>query len=109
MNDFPLPKETDDIVHIRVVRQAQDVVVGKAGLLLRSQILGQIRDNVARDLHGGGRPGIARGELGIYASGVVHKISVESRSFDLVIIQVSSELMDQSAYHFQVTKFLRTY
>ena len=34
VDDFPFPQEADHVVHIRIVRQAQDVVVGKAGLLL---------------------------------------------------------------------------
>ena len=33
VHDFPLTQETDHIVDIRVVRQAEDVVIGKAGLL----------------------------------------------------------------------------
>ena len=34
VDDFPLSQETDDIVDVRVVGQAKDVVIGKAGLLL---------------------------------------------------------------------------
>lgn len=34
VDDFPLPEKADDIVHVRVIRQPQDVVVGYAGLLL---------------------------------------------------------------------------
>ena len=32
--DLPLAQEFDDIVHIRVVRETQDIVVGLPGLLL---------------------------------------------------------------------------
>ena len=31
--DLPLPQEADHVVHIRVIRQAEDIVVGHAGLL----------------------------------------------------------------------------
>ena len=31
--DLPLPQEFYDIVHIRIVRKPQDVVIGHAGLL----------------------------------------------------------------------------
>ena len=34
VDDFPLPQELDDIVHIRVVTQAKDVIIGYASLLL---------------------------------------------------------------------------
>ena len=34
MDDLPFPQKTDDVVHVRIVGQAEDVVVGKAGFLL---------------------------------------------------------------------------
>lgn len=34
MHDLPGPQELDDIVDVRVVGQAQDVVIGDPGLLL---------------------------------------------------------------------------
>ena len=34
VDDFPLPQEADHVVDIRVVGQAEDVVVGEAGFLL---------------------------------------------------------------------------
>lgn len=34
MDDFPLTQEFDHIVHIRVVAEAQDVVIGDPGFLL---------------------------------------------------------------------------
>ena len=34
MDDLPFPQKPDDVVHIRVIGQAEDVVVGKAGFLL---------------------------------------------------------------------------
>ena len=38
MDDLPLPEEFDDIVHIRVVGEPQDVVVGDPCLLLWERI-----------------------------------------------------------------------
>lgn len=43
MNDLPLPQELDHVVHIRVVGQPENVVVGDPGLLLGGQVLHQIR------------------------------------------------------------------
>ena len=34
VDDLPLPQELDDIIHIRVVRDAQNIVVGSSGFLL---------------------------------------------------------------------------
>lgn len=34
MDDFAFPQEADDIVHIRVVGETENVIVGEAGLLL---------------------------------------------------------------------------
>lgn len=34
MHDLPGPQELDDVVDVRVVGQAQDVVIGDPGLLL---------------------------------------------------------------------------
>lgn len=73
------------------------------------QILGQIRDHVPGDLHGGGGPGIAGGELGIYAGGVIHEVRVKAGGLDLAVAEVPGELVHQGAHHFQVTQFLRTY
>ena len=34
VDDFPFPQELDGVPYVRVVRQAEDVVIGNAGLLL---------------------------------------------------------------------------
>ena len=34
MNDFPFPQEFDGIAHIRIIREAEDVVIGHPGFLL---------------------------------------------------------------------------
>ena len=43
VDDLPLPQELDDIIHIRVVRDAQNIVVGSSGFLLwHAKITGTI-------------------------------------------------------------------
>lgn len=79
------------------------------GRPIRRQILRQIGNDVAGDLHGGGGPGISRGKLGIYSSGVIHKIGVEPRGFNLFLTQVTGKLVNQGSYHLQVPQFLSTY
>lgn len=109
VDDFPLPQKADHIIHIRIVGQTENVVVGEAGFLLRRQILGQICDDVPGDLHSGGRPGIAGGKLRVYAGGVIHKIRVKAGGLDLAVAEVPGELVHQGADHLQMAQLLSTY
>ena len=59
VHDLTGTQELDDVADVRIVGDAQDVVVGHAGLLLCCEVLRQVGDGVAGDLHGAGRPGIA--------------------------------------------------
>ena len=34
VDDRPLPQEADHVVHIRVITETQDIVIGEAGFLL---------------------------------------------------------------------------
>lgn len=104
MDDLPGPQEANGVVDVRVVGEPQDVVVGKAGFLLRRQVLGQVGDDVAGDLHGGGGPGVAGGELGIYAGGVVHEVGREAGAPDLFLRQIAGQLMDDGPNHLQMAQ-----
>ena len=46
MDNLPLPQITDHVCHIRIVAEAQDIIVGDSGFLLGSQIFVQICQNV---------------------------------------------------------------
>lgn len=109
MDNFPFPQEADNVTYIWIVGQAQDIIISEAGFLLCCHILSQIGNNISSDLHGRGRPGITGGELRIYAGGMVHKIGVKTGGSDLLLTQVTGELVDQSSNHFQVTQFFCTY
>ena len=37
--DLPLPQKLDDVIDIRIVAEAEDIVIGRAGFLLCCQIL----------------------------------------------------------------------
>ena len=100
MDDLPLPQEPDGIVDVRVIAQAQDIVVGKAGLLLRRQVLRQVGDHVAGDLNRSGAPRKAGGCGGVDPCGVVHKVGVKASGFDLLLCQVACKLVDNGANHF---------
>ena len=58
---------------------------------IRGQILGQVGDRIAGDLHSSGGPGGAGGK---------------ACGFDLLLAEVSGQLMDNGPNHFQVPKLL---
>ena len=74
---------------------------------IRSQVLCEVRDGVARDLHGARRPRVARGELRENACRVVDKIGLESSLLDLFLREISRELVDNRADHLQMPQLLR--
>ena len=79
MDDLTLAQEADHVVHIRIVAQAQDVVIRYARLLLGGHILDQICHRVAGDRHCRGGPRRAGRGLRIDARGMVDKRSEERR------------------------------
>ena len=84
VDHLPFPEELDGVVDIWIIGKAQNVVVGHARLLLGGEVLGEIRDGIAGDLHGGGGPGIARRKLGEHAGGVVHEVGIKAGGLDLL-------------------------
>lgn len=109
MNDFPLPQELDNVIHIRVIREPQDVVISCAGFLFGRHILHKVRHGIALDLHGRSAPGGSCGGGGVDACGVIHEVGGERRVFHLIIFQVPGQLMHDRADHFQVPQFFRAY
>ena len=70
------------------------------------QILCQIGNSIACNLHGRGGPGGAGGKLRIYTSGVVHKVGIKSGGFDLLLAEVPGQLVDNGSNHFQMSELL---
>ena len=70
------------------------------------KILSEVRDGIAGDLHGGGRPGAAGGKLREHTGGVIHKIGVEAGLLDLIYREVPRELMDDGADHLKMPQLL---
>ena len=82
MHDLPLPQETNDIVHIRVVGQTQNVVVSAAGFLFCSQVLGQISNGIPFGLEFTGIEWTSAGSLGPNTYRVINIVRPKARSFD---------------------------
>ena len=108
VDDLPLAQEADDVADVGVVAQAQDVVVGDAGLLLGGHILGEVGENVALDADACGIPGCAGGGSGVDAGRVVHEVGLVSGLFDLLGRHVARELVDDCADHLKVSQLLGT-
>ena len=70
------------------------------------KILGEIRDGIACDLHGGSRPRITGGKLREHAGGVVNKVGIETGFLNLVGGQVPGQLVHDGAHHLKVPQFL---
>ena len=107
--DLPLPKELDDVIDVRIIAESENVVIGCTGLLLRSQVLGQVCDGVALDGDTGGGPGEAGGGGGVDTCCMVHEIGRKGGVLDLGVGQLPGELVDDSPNHFQVPEFLSTW
>ena len=67
MDDLPLAQEDDRVADIGIVNQAQDVVVGGAGLLLGREILRQVGDRIPLGLEVCSGKGIPAAEAGYTA------------------------------------------
>ena len=109
MDDFSGTQEFDDIVYIRVIGEAQNVVISHTRFLLCCQILGEVCNQVALDRHGGGAPRKAGGCRRIYARRVVNEIGVKAARPDVLFREITGQLVDDCANHLQVTQFLGTY
>ena len=105
MHDLPLAEELDGIPHVRVVAEAEDIVVGHAGLLLSRQILMQVGDDVSLDPHVLHVEGHAGGGDGIQSRGMIHKVGGEGTVLDLLLREVAGELVQDGSNHFQMGKF----
>lgn len=73
-----------------------------------AQILCQVCDGIALDLHAGSAVREAGGGSRIYTRCVVNKIRGEGRVLDLRILQIPGQLMDDGANHFQMPQFFCT-
>ena len=103
MDNFPLPQKADNVVYVRVIAETQNVVVGGSGLLFCSHIFRKVCNDVDLYGHAGGAPGEAGGGGGVDSGGAVHEVGIEAGGLDLVLRQVSGQLVDDSSNHFQMS------
>lgn len=103
MDDFPLSQKLDRVPHIGIVSEAQNVVVGHAGLLLRAEIFVKIGDGVPGNGERIGVKGSAGRRHRVNSRCVIHKIVIKPSRLDLLRRHVPGQLVDNGADHFQVT------
>ena len=109
MDDFPLSQESNDVVNVRIIGQAKDIVISLPGLLFCGEVFGEISDHVACGLNGGCGPGEPGGGSRIYASSVIDKITGKERvCLNLFVSEVSSQLMHDGSNDLQMPQFLGT-
>lgn len=109
VHDLTRPQELERLAHIRVVDQAQQVVVGRAGLLLCCQIFKQVGDRVALALQRRRRKRDARRGLRVDAGRMVDEVGVEAALLDLFGRQVARQLVDDRGDHLLMGELFCTY
>lgn len=109
MRDFPRAQEAYRVAHVRVVGEAEDVVVGQTRLLLGRKVFVQVGDGVTGGLEGQRRKRLPRSRDRIDAGRVVDEVGVEARFLNLRRREVARELVDDRADHLHMRQFLGAY
>ncbi len=103
MNHFPLSQEANGIRHLRILYQAQNIVVGDSCFLFCCQILMKICDRISFGLKFTSIKWNPSCGLGPKAGGVINVVGPKSRFFNLFHSKVSGKLMDNSADNLEMT------
>ena len=104
VDDLPGSEELDGFTDIRILDQAQNVVVGGAGFLFRSHTFVQICDDVSFYLKFTGIEGHTACCLRPDTNGVIHIIIGKSAFLDLFHGEVTGQLVNDGGNHFQMSK-----
>lgn len=102
VDDFALAQELNDVAHVGVIHEPQNVIVGHARLLLGGEVLVEVGNRVALDLQIRGGKRLARGGGGIGAHRVVHEVFIKAARLDLLGGEVTGQLMDDGGNHLRV-------
>ena len=109
MHNLTHAQELDGFAHIRVLHQAQNIVVGGTGLLLCRHILHQIRNGVPCHLKLRSSERESGSRLGPHANGMIYIIIRKAALFNLFHGQVPGQLMHDGRHDFQVGQLFRTH
>ena len=107
MDYLALAEELYGVVDVGIVGEAQDVVVGDAGLLLCGEVLLEIGDVVSLRGDSHRCEGLARCGAGIDAVAVADEVFIEAACLDLGGGKVAGELIEYGGDHLGVAELLR--
>ena len=96
------------VYHVGVVAVSQDVVIGRASLLLRREALVKVGYRVALARYRKGVEGYSRCRIGIDTGGVIDEVRVKARFLYIILAQILCELIHDSSYHLEVVQLLGT-
>lgn len=105
VDDLPLPEEADGVTDFRIVDGAQNVVVGGAGFLFRSQVFKQVRNGIPFALEFAGVKGDTACRLRSYTDGVVNVVGAEAGGLNLLHGEVAGQLPDNGGHNLHVPQF----
>ena len=109
MHDLALAEEFDHVVDVGVVGQTQDIVVGRARLLLGGEVLVKIGEDIALDADVLHIKRHARRGDGVRAGGVIYEIRREWCSVDLLKREIFGKLMDYRRHHLEMRELFGAY
>ncbi len=106
MHNLPHTQELDGLAHIRLLYQAQNIVISSAGLLLCCHIFHQIRNRVTCHLKLCGSKRKSGSRLRPYTDSMVNIIICKTTPFDFFHGQISCQLMHDSCHYLQMSQLL---
>jgi len=109
VDNFALSQEFDRVADVRVIDQAEQVIIGLARLLLCRKVFEQVCQRIAGGLDHCRSPRNTARRLRVYARGVVNKVYVKPALFDFFHAQVAGELVQNRAHHLEVCEFFGAY
>lgn len=108
MDNFPLSQELDHIIHIRVIRKSQNIIVCHTRFLFCCKVFCQIGNWIALYTDRSSIPRESRGRCGIYTGRMIHKIRSKRRVLNLAVFQIPCKLVYNCTDDFQVPQFFCT-
>ena len=105
MHHFTFPQEFDGIAYVRVVDEAEQIVIGHSCFLFCRQILIQIREHITLDADILHVKGHARRRNRINSGSVIHKVNIKSGFFDFFLTQIAGQLVNNGSDHLKVCQF----
>lgn len=108
MDDLAFSEKLYDLVHIGIVAEAENVVIGSSRLLFRRHIVYEIGYRIAHGLDISRRPRNARRARGIYGAAVIHIIRASAVFVKAARSLAVGELAYYAADYLKVRELFRT-